>query len=86
MKAFRVKGKFFMGKHWQEFTKELAEEDEKAAQELLYSRLGSKHRVKRAKIMISEVTEIPIKDVTDPITKYKLQNIKKKTKAGEKNG
>ena len=74
MKAFRVTGEFFMGDHWQKFTKDVAGEDDAAVKEKVYSRLGSKHRVKRAKIMISEVTEIPLEDVTDPITVHILKN------------
>jgi large subunit ribosomal protein LX len=74
MKAFRVTGKFFMGDHWQNFTKDVAGEDDADVKEKIYSRLGSKHRVKRAKIMISKATEIPLEEVTDPITVYLIKN------------
>ncbi len=80
MKAFRVTGKFYMGDHWQNFTKDVAGEDDAAVKEKVYSRLGSKHRVKRAKIKISEVTEIPLDEVTDPITVYILKNEKETIK------
>ena len=80
MKAFRVKGMFFMGDRWQSFTKEIIGEDENVVSEQVYSRLGSKHRVKRAKIQISEVTQIKEEDITDSVTVYKLKNVK-----GEKN-
>ncbi|UCE73715.1 MAG: 50S ribosomal protein LX [Methanomassiliicoccales archaeon] len=94
MKAFRVKGEFLMGDRWQEFTKEVVGRDENAVCEEIYSRLGSKHRVKRGKIQISEVMEIPSKEVSDPITKYHLEKAstkkkivrKKRTEKGEKNG
>jgi large subunit ribosomal protein LX len=82
MKAYRVKGTFFMGDKWQNFEKEEIGEDENAVSETVYSILGSKHRVKRAKINITEVTEISAKDITDSVTLYKL----KKTKGGKKNG
>jgi large subunit ribosomal protein LX len=80
MKAFRVKGMFFMGDRWQSFTKEVIGEDENIVSEQVYSRLGSKHRVKRAKIQISEVTLIKEEDIVDSVTLYKLKNTK-----GEKN-
>jgi large subunit ribosomal protein LX len=76
MKAFRVTGKFYMGDHWQNFTKDVAGENDAAVKEKVYSRLGSKHRVKRAKIEISEVKEISLEEVTDPITVYILKNEK----------
>lgn len=79
MKAFRIKGKFYMGDHWQDFTKELAGSDDASVREELYSRLGSKHRVKRSKIEIAEVQEIPVNEVTDPVTTYILQTKKTKT-------
>ncbi len=95
MKAFKVKGKFFMKDRWQEFTKELVGDDDKSVREEIYSRLGSKHRVKRSKIEITEITEIPKKEVTDPMTLFKLNNKKieknkkvekkKKTRKGEGN-
>jgi large subunit ribosomal protein LX len=80
MKAFRVKGTFFMGDRWQDFTKEEIGEDENSVTEHVYSLLGSKHRVKRAKIQITEVTEIGPKDITDSVTLYKF----KKQKGGKK--
>jgi large subunit ribosomal protein LX len=84
MKAFRITGKFYMGDHWQNFTKDVAGENDAAVREKVYSRLGSKHRVKRAKIKISEVTEIPLQEVTDPITVYVLENEKETIKTEPK--
>lgn len=81
MKAFKIKGMFYMGDKWQNFTKEVIGEDENAVSEQIYSRLGSKHRVKRAKIHISEVAQIKEEEITDSITLFKLKNLK-----GEKNG
>ena len=84
MKAYRVSGRFLMGNAWQDFTKEVVGADESAVREVVFSRLGSKHRVRRNNIMISEVTEIPKNEVTDPITKYTLaQSIKAEKKKGE---
>ena len=80
MKAFRVKGTFFMGDRWQNFTKEEIGEDENSVTEKVYSLLGSKHRVKRSKIQITEVVEINAKDITDSVILYKLKDQK-----GDKN-
>lgn len=80
MKAFKIKGKFLMGDRWQEFTKEVAGDDENDVREKTLSRLGSKHRVKRTKIQISEVIEIQAKEVTDQIIKYQLKSKKKDKK------
>jgi large subunit ribosomal protein LX len=80
MRAFRVKGMFFMTDRWQNFTKEVIGEDENVVAEQVYSQLGSKHRVKRSKIHISEVAQIKEEDITDSITLYKLKNFN-----GEKN-
>lgn len=78
-----------MGDRWQQFTKEVVGSDEEAVKEQVYSRLGSKHRVKRAKIRISDAKEITLEEVSDPITKYMMEKEKtvetKKIKKGEKN-
>ena len=74
MKAYKVSGTFMMGDAWQSFTKEVVGESEKDVREVILSRLGSKHRVKRAKIRISEVTEISSNEMTDPITKHILED------------
>lgn len=82
MKAYRVSGKFMMGDAWQSFTKEVVGESEDEVREVMYSRLGSKHRVKRAKIRISEVAEIEPGELTDPITKSHFKNATTAEKKG----
>ena len=77
MKAYKVSGKFMMGDAWQSFTKEVVGESERDVREIIYSRLGSKHRVKRAKIQISEMTEISPGELTDPIIKSRFENAMK---------
>lgn len=84
MKAFMVKGKFLMGDRWQGFTKEVVGKDEIEVAERIYSVLGSKHRVKRAKIQILEVQEIPPNKLSDPLTKYQLKSEMKSKKEDEK--
>jgi large subunit ribosomal protein LX len=74
MKVFRVKGTFLMGKRWQDFTKDVVGDDENVAKEQIFSRLGSKHRVKRAKIQINEIKEISQKEVSDPVISYLLKS------------
>lgn len=90
MKVFRVKGTFLMGKRWQDFTKDVVGDDETIAKEQIFSRLGSKHRVKRAKIQIKDIKEISIEEVSDPVISFLLKSDenskKKRTKKGEKNG
>jgi len=78
MKAYRISGEFMMGDAWQTFTKEVVGESEKDVREIMYSRLGSKHRVKRAKIRISEVAEISPAELTDPITRSVFEEAEKK--------
>jgi large subunit ribosomal protein LX len=80
MKAYKVSGSFMMGDVWQSFTKEVVGESEEEVMEVIYSRLGSKHRVKRAKIQISEVAEIPPGELTDPITKSLFEGAKRAEK------
>ncbi len=77
MKAFRIKGKFLMGriimnKNWQRFNKEVAGLNEEKAKESLYSDLGSKHRTKRRNIKIEEIEEIAEDEITNPRVKHSV--------------
>ncbi|UCF08957.1 MAG: 50S ribosomal protein L18a [Thermoplasmata archaeon] len=74
MKAYRVSGRFKMGDRWQDFTKEVAGEDDERVKEVVFSILGSKHRVRRSKIQITDVKEIAHDEVKDPVTKYQLES------------
>jgi len=70
MKAYRIKGKFEMG--WmkgQIFVKEVAAKTPDEAAELLYSVIGSKHKVKRRQIKIEKIEEIPLEQVENLIVK-----------------
>ncbi len=75
MKAFRVKGRFRMGKEWQTFTKEVVEESEDGAHEKALSIMGSKHRVKRTNIKINEVKEISPDEVEDIVVRDLLEDV-----------
>jgi len=71
MKAFRVTGSFQMGHNWQPFSKEFAALDENGAREKALSIFGSKHRVRRDQIKITEVSEC--KEPEDPLVISELE-------------
>ena len=68
-KIFRIQGKFMMGNNYKSFTKELKAIDENDIREKIYSDFGSKHGIKRNKIIIEEIKEISKDEVKDPIIK-----------------
>src|SRR5436189_6035250 len=70
MKAFRISGRFRMGRAWQPFAKELAAKDEVAAREKLLSILGSQHGVPRKYVAIATVEEVPKEQVEDHAVRY----------------
>ena len=72
MKAFRVTGSFKMGRLPQNFSKEVISKDKKGAEEFILSDLGSKHKVKRWQITITDVKELKTDEVTDTIISFKL--------------
>ncbi len=57
MKKFTVSGKFMMGDTLQKFKKEVEALGKKRAQEKIYQDLGSKHGVKRSRVIITTVEE-----------------------------
>src|SRR2546422_10644856 len=73
MKAFRISGRFRMGRSWQPFSKELAAQDEAGAREKLFSILGSQHGVPRKYVSIAGVEEVPKDQVEDHAVKYTLE-------------
>jgi len=72
-KIFRIKRKFMMGKSFKPFTKELKAIKEEDIQEKIYSDFGSKHGIKRNKIIIEEIKEISEDEVQDPIIKALIE-------------
>ncbi|MDI6724442.1 MAG: 50S ribosomal protein L18Ae [Methanobacterium sp.] len=72
-KIFRIQGKFMMGKSFKPFTKELKAIKEEDIQEKIYSDFGSKHGIKRNKIIIEEIKEISEDEVQDPIIKALIE-------------
>ena len=73
MKAYRISGRFRMGRLWQPFAKELAAADEPAAREKLLSILGSQHGVPRKYVAIATVAEVPLDQVVDHAVKYTVE-------------
>ncbi len=57
VKKFKVKGTFLMGKKMQPFTVEVSSTNESQAKEKVLSDLGSRHRVKRNKVLIQNIEE-----------------------------
>ena len=68
-KIFRIQGKFMMGNSLKPFTKELKAISEEDIKEKIYSDFGSKHGIKRNKIIIEEIKEISEDEILDPIVK-----------------
>lgn len=58
-KKFIVSGKFLMGDTLQKFQREVEARGEQRAREKIYQDMGSRHRVKRSRILIQKVEEIP---------------------------
>ncbi len=73
MKAFRVTGTFADKRQGrQPFCVEIAAEDDAAAQEQIVSTFGSRHKLKRWEIDITEIKELAAEEVTDHVVKYKI--------------
>lgn len=54
---FTISGSFMMGDTMQKFQKEVEARSEGRAREKIYQDLGSKHRVKRSRVLIASVEE-----------------------------
>lgn len=66
MKAYRVTGTAPFGSQRQEFSYDFPAEDAEQATAKTYSIIGSRHRAKRRKILIADVSEIDPRISTDP--------------------
>lgn len=58
MRKFTVSGKFMMGDTLQKFKKDVEALGEIRAREKIYQDLGSKHQVKRSRVIITTVEEV----------------------------
>ena len=72
MKGFRAKGSFKDTRSRQDFTVEVAAENEEAAKERVLSNLGSRHKLKRWEISIDELVELAPADITDRLVQYEV--------------
>jgi len=73
MKAFLVSGTYADPRQVrQSFAIEMAAEDEVAVKEKAVSTIGSKHKLKRWQIDITEVKEISGDEVTNHVVKYQI--------------
>jgi len=69
VKVFRVIGKIMKPNFQTEFRKEVRAVNPEDAVEAVYTLLGSKHRVKRFQMKISEVQEISPEEIEDIVIK-----------------
>jgi len=73
MKAFRIVGSLLTRRNWQNFTIEVAAKSTEQAKEILYSNLGSRHRLKRRYIKVEDIKEIQKEEITDPVVRYMIE-------------
>ena len=69
MKAFKVTGEISKPKLTTHFVKEVLADKGEHAVEKVYSEIGSKHRVKRCHIKITDVKEVSAEEIKNPILK-----------------
>ncbi len=72
MKAFLVTGHFADPRKEQPFSIEMAAEDEAAVREKCLSTIGSRHKMKRWQITITDVKELSADQVQDHLVKYQI--------------
>ena len=70
VKVFRVKGTFIGKREKFPFIKEIRALKEDDAKEIVYSEIGSKHKVKRDHIRIEKIETIDPKEARSPIIRY----------------
>ena len=70
VKLFRVKGTFIGKKEKFTFIKEIRALNEEEVKEIIYSEIGSKHKVTRKHIQFEEIKTIDPKESKDPIVRY----------------
>lgn len=57
MESYIVSGMFKAGHSWETFTKKVASQNDKNAEEKVYSLIGSEHGLKRNLIKVESVTK-----------------------------
>lgn len=69
MKVFRITGEIKKPNLKTPFAKEIVALKQEHAIERVYAELGSKHRVKRFHIKITNVEEVPAEEIANPMLK-----------------
>ncbi len=69
MKVFRVTGKIYKPNLTTDFVKELVADKAEHAEERIYAEIGSRHRVKRCHMKITNVEEVKPEEIANPILK-----------------
>jgi large subunit ribosomal protein LX len=69
MKVFRVSGKICKPNLNTPFAKEVMASKTEHAVEKVYAEIGSKHRVKRCHIKISNTIEVPVDEIENAVLK-----------------
>lgn len=69
MKVFRVTGEIDKPKLTTPFVKEVLADKNEHAVEKVYAEIGSKHRVKRHHIKITNVEEVKPEEIVNPVLK-----------------
>ena len=67
VKVFHIEGTYIKLNRRLKFSREIRAITKEQAREQLYTQIGSFHRVKRQKITIDQVTEIPPTEAKTPI-------------------
>jgi len=70
VKLFRLKGTFIGKREKFPFILDIRALNEEAAKEIVYSEIGSKHKVMRKHIKFEEIKIIDPKESKDPIVRY----------------
>ena len=70
--AFRVEGRFQMGRAKQDFALEIVADNEAAAREHAFTDLGSRHGASRREIQITKVSPVS-SDEASSVTRRRLQ-------------
>jgi large subunit ribosomal protein LX len=77
MKAFRAVGTYVTStekykKRDQPFSVEVAAKDEEDARHTVISNIGSRHRVLRKNINITEIKALKTEEIESPVVKYQI--------------
>jgi large subunit ribosomal protein LX len=74
MKAFKVTGEINKPRLSTPFVRELLADKSEHAVEKVYAEIGSRHRVKRYHIKISNVKEVKADEIENPVLKKIMAN------------